>query len=172
MNKKALLVIDVQNEMFQEGNEVFNGEGLLKGMKKLLEQARVQRIPVFYIQHNDLSLKYGTHLWEVHSEIAPQKGDIRVQKNTPDSFFNTNLEQELKEKNIQHLVLAGIQTEICVDTTCRSAFSKGYKVTLVSDLHSTWPTTELSAQQIINHHNGVLRWFADVKNSDEIINIL
>jgi nicotinamidase-related amidase len=169
MKRKALLVIDVQNEMFQEGNVVFNGEGLLKGMKTLIERTRAQEIPVFYIQHNDHSLVHGTYLWEVHSEIAPHEGDIIVQKNTPDSFVNTTLEQELKAKNIQHLVLAGIQTEVCVDTTCRSAFSKGYKVTLVSDLHSTWPTTELSAQQIINHHNGVLRWFADVKKSEEIL---
>lgn len=171
MEKKALLVIDVQNEMFQEGNEVFKGKELLRGIKKIIDQARSMGIAVIYIQHNEPaghSLESGTYMWEIHSEITPQVGDIIVQKSTPDSFFKTKLEEELKEKGIEYLILLGIQTEICVDTTCRSAFSKGYKVSLVSDLHSTWPTSELTAQQIINHHNGVLRWFADVKTSDEI----
>jgi hypothetical protein len=44
----------------------------------------------------------------------------------------------------------------------------GYKVTLVSDTHSTWSSEEITAQQIINHHNNVLRWFADVYPSHEI----
>ncbi len=170
MEKKALLVIDVQNEMFQAGNEVFKGNELLRGIKTIIKQARAIGIPVIYIQHNEpagYSLESGTYLWEIHSEITPREGDIIVQKNTPDSFLKTTLEEELKRRGIEHLILMGIQTEVCVDTTCRSAFSKGYKVTLVSDLHSTWPNSELSAEQIINHHNGVLRWFADVKTSDD-----
>ena len=44
----------------------------------------------------------------------------------------------------------------------------GYKVTLVSDTHSTWDSEELTAEQIINHHNSVLRWFADVYRSKDI----
>ena len=74
----------------------------------------------------------------------------------------------MKKQGIEHLIITGIQTEACVDTTCRRAFSMGYKVTLVSDTHSTWASEELTAQQIINHHNGVLGWFADVYPSNDI----
>jgi nicotinamidase-related amidase len=171
MKNKALLVIDVQNGMFLEGEEVFNGNRLLQGIKDLIKQVRSAKMPVLFIQHNEAAgypLENGTYGWEIHSEIIPEDGDIIIQKTTPDSFLKTTLDQELKEKGIEHLYLVGIQTEVCVDTTCRSAFSKGYKVTLVSDLHSTWPGNELTAQQIINHHNGTLRWFADVQSSDEI----
>jgi nicotinamidase-related amidase len=171
MKNKALLVIDVQNGMFLEGEEVFNGNRLLQGIKDLIKQVRSAKMPVLFIQHNEAAgypLENGTYGWEIHSEISSEDGDIIIQKTTPDSFLKTTLDQELKEKGIEHLYLVGIQTEVCVDTTCRSAFSKGYKVTLVSDLHSTWPGNELTAQQIINHHNGTLRWFADVQSSDEI----
>ena len=171
MENSALLIIDVQNGMFLEGESVFNGKGLLQGIKALIKQARSAKIPLLYIQHNETAgypLENGTYGWEIHSEISPEEGDIIIQKTTPDSFLKTILEQVLKEKGVEHLYLVGIQTEICVDTTCRSAFSKGYKVTLVSDLHSTWPSDELTAQQIINHHNGTLRWFADVKSFHEI----
>ncbi|GAM14710.1 cysteine hydrolase family protein [Mesobacillus selenatarsenatis] len=171
MENSALVIIDVQNGMFLEGEEVFNGKELLQGIKGLIKQARLANIPIVYIQHNESAgypLENGTYGWEIHSEISPDEGDIIIQKTTPDSFLKTSLDQELKEKGIEHLYLAGIQTEVCVDTTCRSAFSKGYKVTLVSDLHSTWDGNELTAQQIIKHHNGTLRWFADVRSSDEI----
>ncbi|MEW8986291.1 MAG: cysteine hydrolase family protein [Bacillus sp. (in: firmicutes)] len=171
MGNAALVIIDVQNAMFQEGEAVFNGDELLKGIKDLIARARSAKIPVVYIQHNETSgypLESGTYGWQIHSKIYPEKGDMIIQKTTPDSFLKTSLDHELKEKGIDHLYLVGIQTEICVDTTCRSAFSKGFKLTLVSDLHSTWPNEELTAQQIINHHNGTMRWFADVHSSHEI----
>ncbi|WP_033543621.1 cysteine hydrolase family protein [Planococcus sp. CAU13] len=169
--KKALMVIDVQNGMFQEGNVVYNWDKLLKNLKSLIGQARSAGTPIFYIQHNaqvGKPLEFGAKGWEIHPEIAPETQDIIVQKTTPDSFLNTSLNEELKKQGIEHLVVGGIQTEACVDTTCRRAFSMDYKVTLASDTHSTWDTDELTAQQIINHHNGVLRWFADVYSHEEI----
>ena len=169
--KKALLVIDVQNGMFQEGNVVFKGDRLLQNLKDLIAQARSNEIPIFYIQHNAPAgkpLEYRTKGWEIHPEITPNTQDVIIQKTTPDSFFNTSLDEELKKQEVEHLVIAGIQTEACVDTTCRRAFSMKYKVTLVSDTHSTRDSQNITAQQIINHHNDVLRWFADVYPSKDI----
>lgn len=160
----ALLVIDVQNGMFPEGNEVFNGDQLLRNISGLITEARLANTPIFYIQHNEDGgpLESGTKGWEIHPELSPQAEDVIIQKTTPDSFFETTLNDELQKRGIKKLFLTGIQTELCVDTTCRRAFSMGYKVTLVSDSHSTWDTDELTAQQVINHHNNALRWFADV----------
>jgi nicotinamidase-related amidase len=169
--KKALLVIDVQNGMFQEGNVVHKGDRLLQNLKGLITQARSTETPVIYVQHNapvGKPLEYGTRGWEIHPGISPNNQDVVIQKTTPDSFFNTSLDEELKRQGIEQLVIVGIQTEACVDTTCRRAFSMKYKVTLVSDAHSTWDSQEITAQQIINHHNGVLRWFADVYPSKDI----
>ncbi|MFD2446865.1 cysteine hydrolase family protein [Bacillus sp. CGMCC 1.16607] len=170
MKNTALLIIDVQNGMFFEEDPVFNSEKLILNLKQLIETARSSNTPIFYIQHNEPSgLEHGTKAWEIHHEVNPTSTDIIIQKTTPDSFFNTNLDEELKKQNINHLVLTGIQSEICVDTTCRKAFSLGYDVTLVTDAHSTWKSSELSAQQIINHHNQVLKWFADTKETKDIM---
>lgn len=171
LTKEALLIIDVQNGMFQVGEEVFKGDRLLQNLNGLLIRARSMEIPIFYVQHNEAAgkqLEYGTNSWEIHSSITPKSEDIIIQKTTPDSFFNTSLDEELKRQGIEHLIISGIQTEVCVDTTCRRAFSMGYKVTLVSDTHSTWDSKELTAGQIINHHNSVLRWFADIYPSKEV----
>jgi nicotinamidase-related amidase len=171
MEKKALVVIDVQNGMFKAGNVVHNGEQLLHNLKHLLNVARSTNTPIFYVQHTESvgeQLEYGSEDWKIHTEITPQDQDVVIQKSTPDSFFNTSLGEELKKQGIEHLFLTGIQTEICVDTTCRRAFSLGYKVTLVSDLHSTWSSIGLTADQIILHHNSTLRWFANVCPSSDI----
>ena len=169
--KAALFVIDVQNRMFKEGEAVYKDDDLIKKIKEVIIQARVHQVPIVYIQHNGPDgspLEFGTKGWEIHSDIIPQQQDIVIQKMTPDSFFNTTLAEELRKKDIEHVIITGIQTEVCVDTTCRRAFSMGYKVTLVSDAHSTWDSEELNAEAIIHHHNRVLRWFADVCSSDEI----
>ncbi|MEZ2719071.1 cysteine hydrolase family protein [Niallia circulans] len=169
--KKAILIIDVQNGMFQVGNVVYKGDSLLNNLKGLIAKARSCQTPIFYIQHKGPvghPLEYRTKGWEIHPEVTPKNQDYVIQKTTPDSFFNTSLDDELKKQGIEHLIITGIQTEACVDTTCRRAFSMEYKVTLVSDTHSTWDSEDITAQQIINHHNGVLRWFADVYPSQDI----
>ncbi|WP_026696078.1 cysteine hydrolase family protein [Peribacillus kribbensis] len=169
MKKKALLIIDVQKGMFQADEPVCNGNGLLLVLKNLIEKAHAADVPIFYIQHNASNgLVPGTECWEIHNEIFPQEYDYIIQKHYPDSFLKTTLHAKLQELGIEHLFLTGIQTEVCVDTTSRSAFSLGYDVTLVSDAHSTWNSGNLSAQQIISHHNSVLRWFCDIKPSEEI----
>lgn len=152
-------------------NVVYKGEYLLRQLNQLLTVARSTNTPIFYVQHNAPEgklLEHGNIAWEIHAAITPQTEDVIIQKTTPDSFYNTSLDVELKKQGIEHLIITGIQTEACVDTTCRIAFSLGYKITLVSDTHSTWDTEELTAQQIINHHNSVLRWFANVIPSSGI----
>jgi nicotinamidase-related amidase len=172
MSNTALLVIDVQNAMFSEEDPVYKSEKLVQTLKGLIEKAIHSQTPVIYIQHNESEgapLAPGTTGWEIYPEIAPMEHDLIIQKKTPDSFYQTPLDEELKKRSITHLVITGIQTEVCVDTTTRSAFSHDYEVTLVSDAHGTWNSEHLNAEQIIVHHNNMLRWFAETKTSDEIV---
>ena len=68
----------------------------------------------------------------------------------------------MQDKGIDRVIISGMQTEYCVDTTTRRACSEGYKVTLVSDAHSTFNTEVLHAEDIVKHHNVVFGAFADV----------
>lgn len=172
MNKvSALLVIDVQMGMFDDAYPVYEGDALLERIGILIAQARSSGAHVIYVQHNEgpgEPLETNTLAWNIHSAIAAIDGDVIIQKRTPDSFHNTNLQDELKKLGVQRLVLTGIQTEMCIDTTCRRAFSMGYDVVLAKDAHSTFNTENLTASQIIDHHNNLLRWFADVEESSNI----
>ncbi len=168
----ALLIIDMQVGNFSETNPVYKGNELLTKIKRLITKGRSARIPIIYVQNNGGSGdpdEYGTSGWEIHPSIAPIEGEIVVQKQTPDAFHETSLHRELKSKRIKKLIIAGLQTEYCVDTTCRRAFTLGYDVILISDAHSTWNSPLLTAQQVIDHHNQVLSgWFTTLKNEREI----
>jgi len=169
----ALLVIDMQLGNFLEPHPIHEGDGLLKRVKSLIIKARSARIPIIYVQNNGGEGdpdEYGTPGWEVHPSIKPRPDDFMVQKGSPDAFHETDLQKGLKSDGIKRLVVAGLQTEYCVDTTCRRAYSLGYEVTLVGDAHSTWDSDRLSADEIIGHHNDVLSgWFATLRNEEEII---
>ena len=157
---------------FSGPDPVCKGDELLEKVKNLIVRARSAQIPIVYVQNNGGSGDpdaYGTLGWEIHPSITPVEGDAVVQKETPDAFHETDLHRELESRGIKELVIAGLQTEYCIDTTCRRAFSLGYNVILVGDAHSTWDSSCFTAQQIIEHHNRVLSgWFATLKNEREI----
>jgi nicotinamidase-related amidase len=171
-NHTALVVIDVQLGMFAEQYPVVNGKELLATIRTLIGRARASGIPVIYIQHdggeNDL-LQPDQPGWVIHPAIAPAVGDLVIRKRHPDAFQETSLQHELEARRLTHLIVAGMQTEYCVDTTCRRAYSLGYAVTLVQDAHGTWDSEHLKAAQIIAHHNQVLSsWFVKLKKANEI----
>ena len=165
----ALLIIDVQMGMFFEGESVYGGDNLLKTLVGLIDKAHRADVPVVYVQHNDEEFVEGGPAWPIHPSIAPIAGDVIVQKHTPDSFHETNLRDELEKMGIRKLVVGGLQTEYCVDTTCRRAFSLGYDVTLVEDGHSTWDNKYITASQVIAHHNNTLDgWAVTLKSATKI----
>ncbi|MEX2116715.1 MAG: cysteine hydrolase family protein [Bacteroidota bacterium] len=170
----AVLIVDVQLGMFESPiiPSVCGGNELLTRISSLLSKARTAQLPIFFIQHNGGKghpLEPGTAGWPIHPAIMPTERDVVIQKLTSDSFKDTQLHQQLQTLGVGRLIVAGIQTEFCVDTTCRRGFSLEYDVTLVSDAHSTWDTEVLSADQIIAHHNKTLGdTFVTLKKEHEI----
>ncbi len=89
-------------------------------------------------------------------------------KQNCNSFQDTDLDARLRAAKINGLIVCGMQTEFCVDTAVRAAAERGYKITLVSDAHSTGDTPVMKAKDIVAHHNFTLREFASVKRAEEI----
>jgi nicotinamidase-related amidase len=153
MNQTALLIIDAQVGIIEGPiGPVFKKEEVLTTMEATLKMAREKGLPVIYIQDVDVAEPGSTEL-SIHPQIAPLETEKVIHKKATNAFFGTELKEELDRLGVEHLVIAGCKTEYCVDTTCRSAISLGYDVTLVSNGHSTTDNKVLAAQQIIDHHN-------------------
>lgn len=173
-NETALVVIDTQLGMFETPRvpPVPDGERLLQNIEGLLRRARGAGVAVVHVRHAGgpgHPLEKGTDGWRTHPRVAPLEGEPVVDKATPDSFLDTTLAEELEARGVGRLVLAGMQTEYCVDTTCRRASGLGYEVTLAGDAHGTWDGDGLPAAQIVAHHNAVLGGgFAEVVPAAEI----
>lgn len=159
----ALLIVDVQEFLIEHA---FQGHALVERIEKLLTRARALQIPAFFIQHceSEGEFEIGTPTWQIHHAIPPKDQETVIQKFACDSFFDTPLRDELETREINHLVIVGLQTEYCIDTTSRRAISFGYDVTLVKDCHSTLDGQVLKAEQIIAHHNSVLHGFGTPNN--------
>jgi nicotinamidase-related amidase len=165
----ALLVIDVQNGLFEEEYPIYDDVGLLERISGLIKKARACDTPVIYVQHNeDQGLVTNSPEWKIHPKVAPVDGDTFIQKRTPDSFKDTNLQIELATLGIRKVVLVGLQTDMCINATSRRANELGYQVTVVKDCHSTSSQDNQSALQIIEHYNDQFRSFAENLESSNI----
>ena len=140
-NKTALLIIDAQVNMFAEDFPVFKANEILQTLITLIEQARASDTAVIFIRHNgDVGEpdEPNTPGWEIHPALPPFINDIILDKNTPDTFASTLLQKKLDEQGINSLIIAGMQTEMCVQATTLRALELGYQVTVVSDAHTTF----------------------------------
>jgi nicotinamidase-related amidase len=159
--KAALLIIDVQVGLvgLMPGDV---RDSVMSNIKALLGKARSSGLDVIFVQHDGPKghpLEVSSAGWAIEPSIAPLKGEPVIRKKASDSFFETRLEEELRKRRIDHLIVAGGMTEYCIDTSCRRAITLGYDVTLVGDGHLTRDNGVLSAAQIIAHHNLVLHEF-------------
>lgn len=145
---------------------------VIRKLKKVLKKARARKIPVIYAQHFNPSgyPEYGSADWRIAEELVPLEGDLIIHKSSPDVFLQTGLDEHLKRNHISRLIIAGIQTADCIDTTCRVAFRLGYKVVLIKDGHTTFDSPYLKAPEIINHHNQIIEnWFGEVVEAADLV---
>ncbi|MBQ0727287.1 MAG: cysteine hydrolase [Thalassolituus oleivorans] len=155
--KSALLVVDVQNGVFGSTNPPYLSENVISNIEKLLSYASSSGIEIVFIQHEIPGvLVSGSDAWELFSGLTINASSYKVRKNTPDSFQNTDLKEYLDKNGIEHVLICGYSTDFCIDRTAFSAASKGYKVTLIEDAHTTHSKTHLDAPSIIAHHSFTL----------------
>lgn len=164
----ALLVIDVQSGLFREKAPIFKADQLLKNIMLLIDNARVKRIPVIFVQHaNRVLLVEGTDNWKLHHLLQPLEGDIRIRKNHASAFKETNLKAELEERHIRKLIAVGLTSHGCVKATCQDAKKEGYEVILVKDAHSNFHP---EAGRLIEEWNEKLsRGTVTLKSTSEVV---
>ena len=143
MSDTALLIIDIQNDYFPGGAMELEGADAA-GAKAgaALAAFRAKKLPVFHVRH--LSVRPGATFFipgtkgaEIHPSVAPVAGEAVIEKNFPNSFRATDLKARLDQAGVKQLVVAGMMTQMCVDSSVRQAADLGYKVTLLADACAT-----------------------------------
>ena len=154
----AVLVIDVQQALCEPPLQAHDCPGTIARINAVTRKARASAVPVIFVQHEaaGTTLEHGAAGWELARGLEQHPGDLRVRKTTPDAFLRTNLQALLDAHAVRSLVVCGMHSEFCVDTTVRQALARGYPVTLVSDGHTSMGNSAIAAPQVIAHHNATL----------------
>ncbi|MBI1375860.1 MAG: isochorismatase family protein [Frankiales bacterium] len=141
---QALLVIDVQNEYVTGGLPIVHPpvEESLARVGEAMDAARSAGLPVVVVRHAETDpagglFVRGTPAWELHATVAGRPHDLVVDKTLPGAFTGTELGAWLAEHDVDHLVVVGYMTHMCIDTTTRQAVHRGLEVTVLADATGT-----------------------------------
>lgn len=92
-------------------------------------------------------------------ELAPLEGELVLTKPGKGAFYATNLEAELRQRGVSHLVIGGVTTEVCVQTTMREANDRGFECLLCEDAtESYFPAFKAAALEMLTAQDGIVGW--------------
>ncbi|NFA60194.1 cysteine hydrolase [Clostridium sporogenes] len=173
MKDTALLVVDVQNALVSA--KPFVIEEVINNIKALIEVCRKNNIHIIYIQHNgELGSELEPHTdgWKIYKDIIPNGNEKIISKRYNSAFKSTNLKEYLDNKNINQLIITGMQTEYCIDSTCKVAFEYGFKVIIPEKTNTTFDNGNISAEDLYKFYNFNIfnNRFATVESIENIIN--
>ncbi len=138
----ALLLIDLQNYFHQIVRPI------LKNLLKVIQSCRQKDIPIIFTQHGHTDprsdagilgqwwgevIHQGTKDWQFLPEIKIESEDMILPKKRYSAFYETDLEKILRSKGIQDLIISGVMTNLCCETTARDAFMRDYRVFFLID---------------------------------------
>lgn len=183
-DETALILIDIQNDYFSPDKLLIpDGKIALKNACRLRDWAAKRSVKIVHIQQvnfnpNSSMFAAKTDGVEIHADIAPRENETVIQKTMPSSFDKTELHEFLRSHGIKQLILAGMMTHMCVETTARCAVPLGYNVIVASDACASRDLPSYDGKTIVSHkavHENALTAiadrFADIIETDKIINL-
>ena len=158
--KTAFIIIDVQNILVETG---FETEKLLEKITYLQDQARSKNIEIIYVQHVENPEAQTSEDWQL-SALLNRKLDEKVfQKRYNSIFKETGLKEYLDQQGIEQLVLCGMQTEYCVDTSVKVGFEYGYQLIIPEGAVTTFDGEDIPAETLNEFYENIWEGrFADV----------
>lgn len=169
MRYDALMIIDVQE--YTAAMPLYNRENFLLGLKMLTEACRSAAIPVIFIRHIPTGSTAETAETRILPLLEPRPEEKVFVKRFNSAFKDTGLDEYLRGRSMRRLILTGIKTEQCVDTTCKTAFERGYELTVPAG-GATTVDNEFIGAALLNEYYEKHIWagrFATVKPLTELL---
>ena len=171
MNKTVLLIVDVQTGLIE--NSPYNKDAMLENIDKLISTARHKNIEIIYVRHGEDSgeVEVGTHGWEIYEKVMPLPTEKIFDKKYNSAFKETDLKEHLENKGVESIILMGMQTELCIDTTCRVAFEYGYSIIIPKGGTTTFDNAFFKAPDLLKYYEEGIwnKRFASIMSVDDII---
>lgn len=169
----ALLVIDIQDSFKISAERWASRSNLAfeEKVTKLIATFREASLPIYFVLHNDSDpgFRVGDPEVRLMDFLDKRDTDPLLTKNTRNAFTSTDLHQRLQASGVGKVVVCGISTEQCCETTTRVAADLGYEVDFVTEATATFPIGTLSTDAIIERTEAVLRGrFARIVTVDQV----
>ena len=155
---EALLVIDMQNVSFTPETPRWDTKGVIERINILAASFRQKGQPVIFIMHDGSADNFcipNSKEWQIINDLDVRYNDLAINKIANDSFYQSELHNTLNQLNVDKLTITGCATDFCVDSTVKSAINHDYKVSVISDCHTTGDRPHLKAEQVIEHYNWI-----------------
>jgi ureidoacrylate peracid hydrolase len=180
--KTAVIVVDVQNDFChsdgscaRRGSDISGIPQMMSNLHELLGSARKVGVPIIFIQtfHEAAT---DSSSWTMRSkgrpgetcrtgtwgaeffEVSPQPGEIIVNKHRYSAFINTRLDSVLRTLKAETLILTGVATNVCVESTARDGYMKDYNIALIKDACGAYSQRahDMTLENIDNHFGSVI----------------
>ncbi len=148
----ALLVLDMQQYFLEESSHAFvpSAPAIIPRISQLVEACAAKKLPIVFTRHQNTEadagmmsvwwrdlIRRGTSSWEIASMLDTSQA-IVIEKSQYDAFHQTELETLLRDKGIRQVIVCGVMTHLCCETTARSAFVRGFEVFMAIDGTATY----------------------------------
>ncbi|AWB46991.1 cysteine hydrolase [Paenibacillus sp. CAA11] len=186
--KAAVIVVDVQNDychpegaLGSKGSDVSGVAEMMPNLHKLVFTAREQEVPIIFIQtfheaatdseawatrssgHSAMVCRRGSWGADFY-EVAPQTGEIIVNKHRYSAFINTRLDSVLRTLKIETLIMTGVSTNVCVESTARDGFMLDYNIVFLKDACAAY-SKEAHEMTLVN----IDGYFGKVTDTHEVM---
>lgn len=171
----VLLIVDAQKLI--TNTDLYNFDIFVSNVKKLIKAARENNIEIVYVRHDDgigQELTRGTDGFEIYNEFKPCKDERIFDKTVNSPFRNTGLLEYLVGKQIKQVIVAGLQTDYCIDATVKCGFEHGFKIIVPKGANSTFDNEYMSAKATYNYYNEFI-WngrYADCISMEETLELM
>jgi isochorismate hydrolase len=179
--RPALLVTDMQQYFLNPSSHAFipSAEAIIPNINRLIHHFEKNNYPVIFTKHFNTEEDAGNMKSWWHDLITPDSpysslspllsfsSSPLLQKTQYDAFHNTHLQQILSKKGVDTIIICGVMTNLCCETTLRSAFSKGFRTLMPVDATAAY-RREYHLSTFINLSFG----FCPLMTTEDIINFI
>ncbi len=150
----VLMIIDAQKLITND--KLYNFNKFVSNVKELISKARENNIEVIYVRHDDgegNELTKGTDGFEIYEEFEPLENEKIFDKNFNSAFNGTGLLEYLKNKNEKEIIIAGLQTDYCIDATIKCGFEHGFNIIVPEYSNTTISNEFMSGEENYKYYN-------------------